>query len=309
VRKPDDHTLSPQQLAKVRAEAERALRKADALGVFPTPVAEIMRAADVVEVADDVLNESFVDKLRREVGAAGGKLKSAFSKVLGLFDARGGLVFISRAIKYEVKRTFVRLHEAAHGFLAWQRPMYAVVEDCENSLDPDVADQFDREANVFASEVLFQLGTFNDEAEGHEFNIMTPVRLHKKYGGSIYSTIRRYVSGNWRACTVVVLNQPQLVKGDGFRAELRRAIASPRFAELFGQIDWKDYYTPDDALGRMVPIGGRRATGKRPFAMSDRNGDKHECVAEAFTQGHQVFILIHAVKTLTAKTLILPKAS
>jgi hypothetical protein len=32
----------------------------------------------------------------------------------------------------------------------------------------------------------------------------------------------------------------------------------------------------------------------------DRNGVRHECIAEAFTQKHQVFILIHAVKTLTA---------
>ena len=33
----------------------------------------------------------------------------------------------------------------------------ALVEDGEQELDPDIADLFDREANVFATELLFQL--------------------------------------------------------------------------------------------------------------------------------------------------------
>jgi len=44
---------------------------------------------------------------------------------------------------------------------------------------------------------------------------------------------------------------------------------------------------------------------KRTLVLIDRNGDRHECVAESFTQTHQVFVLIHAVKTLTAKIVLL----
>ena len=47
-------------------------------------------------------------------------------------------------------------------------------------------------------------------------------------------------------------------------------------------------------------------TGKRSLGISDRNGDLHDCVAEAFTQKHQVFILIHAVRTLTKSSIIIP---
>ena len=90
MRKPDDSTLTPQQYAKVRAEARRALEAAGALGRFPTPVDDVMAAAGVREVYEDVLNESFLAKMRKKAGAA---LKSALSKVLGLFDARDGLVF------------------------------------------------------------------------------------------------------------------------------------------------------------------------------------------------------------------------
>lgn len=301
MRKPDDSCLWPEQYAKVRKEAERLLVEAGALGRFPTPVAEIMEAAKVEEVQEDVLNESFLAKMRRK---AGDRLKRALSKVIGLFDAGARLVLIDRTI-HIVKQTFVRLHETAHGFMAWQRKMYSVVEDCEKTLDPEIADQFDREANVFASEVLFQLDRFNRDAEEMKFGILTPVNLSKKYGGSIYASVRRYVIGNWRACAVLVLNPPELVDGNGFRVSLRRVVVSPSFNNLYGELNWPDYFTPDDRIGAMVPLRGRRMSNKREIILQDRNGDELLCIAEAFTQKYQVFVLILPVKALTAKSVLM----
>lgn len=305
MRKPDDSSLTPSQYAQVRSAAERALLEAGALGRFPTPIDDVMTVAKVEEVKEDVLNEGFIAKIRREVSAVSGALKSALSKVMGLFDARSRLVFIDRSLIL-VRQTFIRLHETGHAFLPWQRDLYMVVEDCEQTIAPELADQFDREANVFASEVLFQLDTFTSEAEEKEFGILVPVHLSKTYGASIYASVRRYVTQNWRACAVVVLNPPEPVAGDGFRAGLRRHCASPSFTEIFGDIQWPDYFTPDTPIGAMVPLGARKMSGKREITLVDRNGDVHECLAEAFTQKHQVFVLIHAVKTLTARSFIIP---
>lgn len=307
MRKPDDCSLTQAQRAKVRAEAERALREAGALGVFPTPVADIMSVAKVEEVKEDVLNESFIQKLRAKAHEAGQSLKTALSKVLGLFHASEGLVFIDKSLM-GVKKTFVRLHESAHGFLPWQRTMYAVVEDCEHSLDPDVAEAFDREANVFASEVLFQIDTFIEEAESKAFGIFTAVDMSKKYGASLYASIRQYVSKSTKTCVVLVLNPPKFADGDGFRASLRRVVPSASFAQVFGNLDWPDAFTPDDKIGAMVPLGKSRASGKRNLKLTDANGVSHECVAESFTNTYQVFILIHAMDTMTATTIILPSS-
>lgn len=304
MRKPDDATLSVGQRAKVRAEAERALREAGAFGIFPTPVNRIMAVAKVEEVQDHVLDEGFLSKLRAD---AGGAIKSALSKVLGLFDAKAGLVFLDHTLM-KVKKTFVRLHEAAHGFLPWQRSMYALVEDCEHALDSDVAALFDREASVFASEVLFQIDTFIEDARSREFSIWTPVRMSSAYGSSIYAAIRQYVAKHDKVCAVLVLNMPVLVEGDGFVSTLRRPIVSDSFLKTFGNELWADSYTPDDRIGAMIPVGGRKYSGKRTLPLTDLNGARHDCIAEAFTQGHQVFVLIHAVKTLSAKTIILPRA-
>ena len=299
MRRPDDCTLTPPQLARVRAEAERALREAGALGVFPTPVDRIMAVAKVEEVKEDVLNSGFITGLRSTVEQAGGALKRAINKVMGLFHASAGLVFLDQTL-VAVKKRFFRLHEAGHGFLPWQRPMYALVEDCDKALDEEAAALFDREANVFAAEVLFQLDHFRDVAEGEKFSIWTPVKLAKTFDASIYACVRQYVSKNHRACAVVVLNMPELVEGDGFRAKLRRAIQSDRFTATFGTYAWQSVYTPDDEIGRLVPVNGYKSSGKRALVLTDQNGDRHECVAESFTQTHQVFILIHAVRTLAA---------
>lgn len=308
MQKPDDCSLNPHQFARVRSEAERALREAGALGVFPTPIDQIMAVAKVQEVKEDVLNLGFIAKLRSTVEQAGGALKRAVSKVMGLFHASAGLIFLDQSL-VAVKKRFVRLHEAGHGFLPWQRPMYALVEDCEKALDDEAAQLFDREANVFAAEVLFQLHTFRDMAEGHNFSIWTPVKLAKKFDASIYACVRQYVSKNHRACAVVILNPPELIVGDGFRATLRRAIQSESFTATFGQHNWQQVYTPADNIGALVPVNGYKSSGKRTLVLFDRNGDRHECIAESFTQTHQVFVLIHAVRTLAAPRPVLVVSS
>jgi hypothetical protein len=118
------------------------------------------------------------------------------------------------------------------------------------------------------------------------------VKLSKTYGSSIYSAVRRYVVHDWPACTVVVLKPPVFVEGDRFRAEVRRHCSSPKFIEFFGEIEWLEFVTPDHALGKLVPLAGRKMTGKRSMSLIDRNGHTQDYLAEAFTQKHHVFIFI-----------------
>ncbi|HKS75335.1 MAG TPA: hypothetical protein VJQ82_19160 [Terriglobales bacterium] len=56
MKRPDDSSLTPVQLARIRKEAERALREAAVLGVLPTPVEQVMRVARVKEVEEDLTN-------------------------------------------------------------------------------------------------------------------------------------------------------------------------------------------------------------------------------------------------------------
>lgn len=299
---PDDSSVNPQRLLDIRRHAEKALKAAGAVGCYPTPVSDVMGAARVLLSYEHVLDEGFIVRLSKKAGKA---LKRALTKVIGLFDVVARLVYIDRGVLL-VKQTFLKLHETAHAVLPWQRDLYSVIQDCEKTISPEISEAFDREANVFASEVLFQLDDFTKRASDMPFGIRVPIDLSKHYGASIYATIRRYVSTNHRACAVLVINPPEPMHGEGFVATLRRVVPSIKFEVCFGSLKWPEQFTPGDEIGAMIPVGKQRMSKPRTCSLRDNNGNLHECIAEAFTTTYQVFILIHAVATLNKKTIILP---
>jgi hypothetical protein len=269
-RKTDDYSLDDEQLRVIRVHAERALQLADALGSIPTPVAEVLEAAKVVVSEEPVLQPSFIAKLRKKAGKA---LRSALSKVWGVLDAAARIIYLDKSVLV-VKQTFLKLHETAHAVLPWQRKMFVVAEDCEMTLAPDVAELFDREANAFASEVIFQLNAFSKEANDHAFNILVPVRLASRYKASIYASVRRYVTGNPRPCMVLVLEKPQICAQRGYVAKFRRDVVSPEFRRKLGVLTWPDEFSPDDQIGALIPIG-RKMSRPREIELRDANGRRH----------------------------------
>lgn len=299
---PDGQGLDDDQLRQVRDHARKTLEKAGAVGVFPTPVDQVIAAAKHLVNAHEQIDEGFLAKARKKVGGA---LKRALSKVMGVLDVTARTMHLDKLVPIH-KLPFLKLHELGHGVLPWQREMFKLTEDCELTIAPEVSELFERESNAFASEVLFQLDSFTDEAAGDDvLGLKTPLRLSKKYGASVYSTVRRYVSTNARSCAVIVLEPPELCPGDGFVAKLRRVVASPQFHSHFGDIHLAGQFTPDDEIGRIVPIGGRKMSRARQLVLTDRNGVRHECVAEAFAHKYNVFILVCPQATLTKKVVLI----
>jgi Zn-dependent peptidase ImmA (M78 family) len=300
---PDDYRISIHQQKAIQSESKKILMKSGALGVFPTPIDAIVKYTEVKVVDENIYDESFIKKIYHK---AGGLLKKAIETVQGLLDVAARLIYIDKS-KLRVKQIFLTLHEIAHATLPWQNKIYKVIEDCETTLSSEVSDDFDKEANAFASEVLFQNDSFTKEAEKHDFGILVPVNLKNKYGSSIYAAIRRYVFCSNKICAVIVLNMPELVQGRGLVAKLRRSVNSPEFDKVF-DIKWQEEFTSGDPIGACIPVGKRRMSGKHEIYLRDRNGDQQICVIEAFTQTYQIFILVHAIKTLTKTTIIFPKS-
>ena len=56
----------------------------------------------------------------------------------------------------------------------------------------------------------------------------------------------------------------------------------------------------------MIPVGNRKMSKPREITLKDAHGRRHSCVAEAFTQSYQIFVLIHSVETLTAVSIAVP---
>ena len=289
--RPDDAYLDAGQIKTVELHASRLLNEASALGIFPTPVDRLMEAARLTVVDDSFLNDNVIAEFIRKARASvTSHIKSALSKVLGLIHVPERLVLIDKEMP-AAKRPFIKLHEAGHGTLPHQNKVYSLIHDCDKTLDPEITDLFEREANVFAAEALFQGGLFAEEAHQSAFGIAVPLALATKYGASKYSTFRRYVSTNSAACCVIVLDQ--VVKGIGneFSAGIRRVIVSNTFHVNFNHAAFGSAIGNGHLLGHMVPVG-RRMTGRRDIKLIDRNGATRKCTAEAFDSKHQIFILI-----------------
>ena len=142
-------------------------------------------------------------------------------------------------------------------------------------------------------------------ASSYKFGLRIPQELAKKYGASIHASIRQYVSKNPRACAVLILEPPKVIPRNGFKADLRRVVVSPCFTKKFGELNCQDCFTPDDVIGSMIPVNDNRMSGPREITLKNFDGEQYRCIAEAFCNQYNVFILIHSLHTLTRTTIIL----
>ncbi|MGC3971626.1 MAG: ImmA/IrrE family metallo-endopeptidase [Pirellulales bacterium] len=181
-------------------------------------------------------------------------------------------------------------HEIANDFLPHQRTTYSVLEDSDTELDPETHDLFEREANVFASEVLFQGSHFTTEAADFDLAIKVPVELAKKYGPSVYSTARRYVSTHSASCALVVFNPPQQLIGVGEVITLRRIIMSPAFEKQFGRLNLAD--TWGDGSYFYIHRPKNKFTAPVPCNIIDVNGEQQVFSVEAFNTTHHILFLL-----------------
>jgi Zn-dependent peptidase ImmA (M78 family) len=306
VTRPDDSLLDAHQLATVRRHADRLSREASALGRFPTPIDDLLAAAKLTVVDDEVLNEGLLRQFVKKAKAGIATIKSALSKVLGLFECQDRLIVIDKdAPKPRVP--FIKLHEAGHGTLPHQSKIYRLIHDCEKTLDADMTDLFEREANVFASEVLFQGEIFSKEAREQDFGIKVPIALARKFGASNYSAFRRYVITNPSACCVVVLEQSVCDLDGGFTADVRRVVMSKSFATIYDGEILCTAVTDSHPLRPVVPVNGKRMTFDREIVLLDRNRDERICLAEAFNTTHQILVLIRDVGQRTRSGVVLPR--
>ena len=241
--------------------------------------------------------------VRGKAAESGTLIKSAISKVFGLYDAGESLIHIDDTV-VESKKTFLKLHETAHHDLPVHKRLFRFFQDCEKTLAPEVADQFEREAKNFARYVLFKGDVYARHAADCKFEIKTPIKLAKKFGASVYASAREFARTNHRACVVYVLEPIEYVDGHGVRAFVRRIEPSPSFAAQFGR-PADTVVTPDHFLGTVLPIG-RKMTRPMSLPIRDRNGTTHECLAEAFDTTYNVLIFLYPIKALTSATLLLP---
>jgi hypothetical protein len=280
--------------------------QADVWNRFPTPVDDIVAAAKLRVVSKGMFDQAgFLAFIKEKSNKAAEALKSAISKVLGLYDANERTIHIDDGVGVS-KQKFLTLHETGHHELPWHQKIFRVFQDCEQTLAPAVADQFEREANNFARFALFQGDAYKLRAADFPMGIKTPMNLAKTFGASVYASAREFARTHHLACVVYALEPIVISPGVVTHAKVRRIEPSPAFLAQFG--------CPTDvtidvhhALGSLLPIE-RKMTRPTEMRFRDKNGIVHECLGEAFKTTFNVFLLIYPVKALTSTTIIVPSS-
>lgn len=228
-----EHLQSKKDIENISHEILKASKSLD---VFPTPIDNIVQYSDLI-IADGIDLKSLEKKYKSFFFSE--VLKSGLSKVRGFLDRSEKLIYLDLDQK-ESRKSFVKLHETGHNVLPWQKKTLQFLDDDE-SLNLDVKEEFEAEANYFASITLFQNDRFLNEVKKYELGIPSALQLSKHFGASGHATLRRYVETSKKRCALLVLeslsNKGQVVSGN-----FRNAFYSPSFEKEFGQINWPEKF-------------------------------------------------------------------
>jgi len=179
---------------EIETIASALLKQSKALHVFPTPVDQIISYADLHfdgKVDLSVVNKTFLRTLSERLSA---KFRQAMEAVRGILDRRENTIYLDLS-QSAPRQNFVKLHEVGHHVLYWQGQILEHLES-DMTLDQNTIEEFEAEANYFATCMLFQLERFEQEAKKFELGIKTPMHLAKLFGASVHATLRRYVDNS-----------------------------------------------------------------------------------------------------------------
>lgn len=201
------------------------LRGSKSLDVFPTPIDAIVTHAELVVSTTD-LSKIPPNYVAKSIDA----FKRVMGKLQGMLDRREKVVYLDLS-SHPSKQKFVKLHEVGHKVLPWQQGSYDGFEDDEYTLNADTREEFEAEANYFASCTFFQQDRFFTEMDKLGLGMDAALLLAKLFGASNHATLRRYVEYSKKRCALIVLEERTACG-----ASLRDIFQSQSFTNEFGKL-------------------------------------------------------------------------
>ena len=208
------------------------LKGSKSFDVFPTPINQIISYTELI-----VSKEIDVSKIHSEYfSKATDALRRALSKVRGVLDRRERTINLDLSQK-KPKLGFIQLHEVGHDVLPWQNKIHDILDDDDDSLNPETHEDFEAEASFFASATLFQNDRFLSELDKLSLEIESPMYLAKLFGASVHASLRRYVEYSKNKCALVVLENIS-INGSPVKCRLRDKFQSEKFSKTFGDLNF-----------------------------------------------------------------------
>jgi Zn-dependent peptidase ImmA (M78 family) len=281
MKKPPVQIARPQSATSVTIEVKRLLRAAGVKDKIPTPKAEILACARLVETGELDLSEyesSFSEKARDV-------FHRTFAKIRGFLDRRSEVCYVDPMLP-DSRKLFTTYHEVSHRIFEWQR--IVCTQDDDETLSFECKNLFESEANFGAAEILFQCERFEIEARDYQPDIPSALYLADKYGASRHATLRRFAERNRVPCILLVLVPTSRENSDGGTSfYVVYSIPSESFIREFGDPLDLTYINPDHEIGEIINDGGHGE-----IVLLDLKGFERVCVVESHWNGYRQFVLI-----------------
>jgi Zn-dependent peptidase ImmA (M78 family) len=215
------------------------LKQSKSIDVFPTPVDSILRHVDLrIETKIDLskVDKSFFGAFDE---SAAKDFIDSLNQVRGILDKKDRTIYLDKS-QIPSRKNFVKLHETGHEVLYWQEKILACFDNDE-TLHPSIKEEFEAEANYFASTILFQNDRFENEMSKLKFGIHAPMDLANVFGASKHATMRKYVECSDKRCALLVLENSS-EKGQPPICSKKDFFASRNFIHTFGSIDFPEKF-------------------------------------------------------------------
>lgn len=227
----------PESTKTLSELAEEILLRAGAAGVLPTPVDELIKAADLAAPADPTLHlERFLASLAATVRD---EWSNAIQKVRGIADLRERAIYVPADVNGRRER-YVKAHELGHQSIPWHHVNGAYRDDDDSlRLGTETQELFDREANCFAAEVLFQGRRFQRRARDYRSSFEAVFTLADEHAASRHATLWRYVEEQDERLALVSFWPSHYSVDDEGYPVLRRgkSVGSPRFVQSYEALE------------------------------------------------------------------------
>jgi hypothetical protein len=279
-----DVQLSAFTRKQIARLAEQTLRRADVVGVFPTPITAVQEAVGVRERI----------QMRELPKALAAKKPSFMSRVLGAYWHDERVVFIDPE-QPEHRLFWTDAHEGTHAMCPWHAEILRL--DNEDTLFKQLYAGIEAEANYGAGHLIFQGGRFHRRALKDQVSMRTPLELSGSYGASRHATLHYYVEEHPDVVALLIAGRYPYVDGS---IPIWQSVESAEFRRRFGRLkdrlpDGKLMLTEGDRAPLAEILRASRAVSDPPSKMvqiPDTGGSKHPFVAEAFFNQRCHFVFV-----------------
>lgn len=273
----------------------RSLLKAAAVKEPPTPREDIIVCAKMVasgEIDLDDFRESFLQRgLRRLIERV--DLVQLWKKVRGLFryDDR---VFYVDPTQHRHKQIQATYHEAYHAIDPAHKEMSEIIHlDTEETLVPWAKVKMEREANLGASLIRFQVDRLQKESRELSTSMESICYLSERFDASIHGTLRHYVECGDSTCVMLVFNlEPKsTVAGEPYYT-LRYYLPSSEYEKCFNSM-WPDCIYPDQKPFIVINNAQPDNPSYDEFTLTDLAGNVVPCIAQGFHNHYDILVFIY----------------